>query len=139
MRKPPKFLVWTLLALSAYTGYTQELSPSDIRRCESQAREVQIVRDRWGIPHIYGKTDASVVFGLMYAECEEDFSRIEKNYLEVMGREAEAYGASYLHNDLMMRLIYDSAAAVADYHNSPAWMRKLLDAFADGINYYLYK
>ncbi len=112
---------------------------NDLARWEGEARSVTITRDKWGIPHIYGKTDANVVFGLMYAECQEDFPRVEKNYLEVLGRQAEAYGESFLYNDVMMRLIYDSAAAAADYQNSPAWMHKLLDAFADGINYYLYK
>jgi acyl-homoserine lactone acylase PvdQ len=139
MRRPFIFFIWTLLVFSAHAGHTQSLSPAAIRRCEAQARQVQIIRDKWGIPHIYGKRDASVVFGLMYAECEEDFSRMEKNYLEVMGRQAEAYGESYLHNDLLMRLIYDSAQAVKDYERSPAWMHRLLDAFADGVNYYLYR
>ncbi len=139
MRKPPIALLWTLLVLAVRPGYAQSFSAGELKRYENEARQVQIIRDKWGIPHIYGKTDASVVFGLMYAECEEDFSRVEKNYLEVMGRQAEAYGESYLHNDLMMRLIYDSAQAVKDYESSPAWMHKLLDAFADGVNYYLYK
>ncbi|HEV2353170.1 MAG TPA: penicillin acylase family protein, partial [Puia sp.] len=120
-------------------GFCQVLSKEDRRRCEAEAKEVKIVRDKWGIPHIYGKTDADVVFGLLYAECQEDFPRVEKNYLEQLGRQAEAFGESYLYTDIMMRLIYDSAAAVADYNNCPAWMHKLLDAFADGVNYYLYK
>ena len=137
MRRPPMFFIWTLLL--AFSGYAQNFSSADLKRCESEVHQVQIIRDKWGIPHIYGKTDASVVFGLMYTECEEDFSRVEKNYLEVMGRQAEAYGESYLHNDVMMRLIYDSAQAVKDYESSPPWMHKLLDAFADGVNYYLYK
>jgi acyl-homoserine-lactone acylase len=124
------FCVATLQALGQAT---------DLARWETEAKNVTIIRDKWGIPHIYGKTDANAVFGLMYAECQEDFPRVEKNYLEVLGRQAEAYGESYLYNDVMMRLIYDSAAAVADYQKSPDWMHKLLDAFADGVNYYLYK
>ncbi len=78
-------------------------------------------------------------FGLLYTECQTDFPRVEKNYLEMLGRQAEVYGESYLYTDVMMRLIYDSAQAVADYNRSPAWLHQLLDAFADGINYYLYK
>jgi acyl-homoserine-lactone acylase len=112
---------------------------SDAARWELEARNVTIIRDKWGIPHIYGKTDAEAVFGLMYAECQEDFPRVEKNYLEVLGRQAEAYGENYLYNDIMMRLIYDSAQAVADYQKCPEWMHKLLDAFADGVNFYLFK
>src|SRR5580658_3099495 len=112
---------------------------TDVSRWEAEARNVTIIRDKWGIPHIYGKTDANAVFGLMYAECQEDFPRVEKNYLEMLGRQAEAYGESYLYTDVMMRLIYDSAQAMADYQKSPDWMHKLLDAFADGVNYYLFK
>ncbi len=120
-------------------GYCQIFSLQERLRYEAESMEVTIIRDKWGIPHIYGKTDAAVVFGLMYAECQEDFSRVEKNYLEVLGRQAEAYGEGYLYNDVMMRLIYDSVQAEADYTKSPDWMHKLLDAFADGVNYYLYK
>src|ERR1700754_193723 len=117
----------------------QTFSVQEQRRCEAQAKAVTIIRDKWGIPHIYGKTDADVVFGLMYTECQTDFGRVEKNYLEMLGRQAEAYGENYLYTDVMMRLIYDSAQAVSDYEKSPVWMHKLLDAFADGVNYYLYK
>src|SRR5271170_3500613 len=121
------------------SGFCQGFSDQERQRYGAEARDVNIIRDNWGIPHIYGKTDAATVFGLMYAECQDDFSRVEKNYLEMLGRQAEAYGESYLYNDVMMRLIYDSAQAVADYQKSPDWMHKLLDAFADGVNFYLYK
>jgi acyl-homoserine lactone acylase PvdQ len=148
MRKPPigmvrifivRTFIWTLVLLTCRVGHTQTYTGDEIGRYESRAREVQIIRDKWGVPHIYGNTDAACVFGLLYAECEEDFSRVEKNYLEMLGRQAEAYGESYLATDIMMRLIYDSAQAMEDYRKSPLWMHKLLDAFADGINFYLYK
>ena len=134
-------LLMTLVAgfVLPVLSQAQTFSVQEQRRCEAEAKAVTIIRDKWGIPHIYGKTDADVVFGLMYAECQTDFSRVEKNYLEMLGRQAEAYGESYLYTDVMMRLIYDSAQAVADYERSPEWMHKLLDAFADGVNFYLYK
>jgi acyl-homoserine-lactone acylase len=135
---PLGLLIFCGLQIPCFS-FAQSFSATELRRYEGEARQVNIVRDKWGIPHIYGKTDATAVFGLMYAECQNDFSRVEKNYLEMLGRQAEAYGESYLYNDVMMRLIYDSAQAVADYQKSPAWMHKLLDAFADGVNYYLYK
>ena len=109
------------------------------KRYKELAQRVTIIRDYWGIPHIYGKTDADVVFGLMYAQCEESFERVEKNYLEVLGRMGEVDGEAYLYQDLQMKIIYDTTAAIADYHKAPAWLKKLLHAFADGINYYLYK
>src|SRR5215831_1400399 len=116
--------------------FSQTFTSQEINRYKDEAQRVTIVRDKWGIPHIYGKTDADAVFGLMYAECQEDFSRVEKNYLEMLGRQAEAFGESYLYTDVMMRLIYDSVQARADYAQSPVWMHRLLDAFADGVNYY---
>ena len=106
---------------------------------EDLAKRVTIIRDSWGIPHIYGKTDADAVFGLMYAQCEESFERVERNYLKVLGRMAELNGEAYLYQDLQMKIIYDTTAAIADYHKAPAWLKKLLHAFADGVNYYLLK
>jgi len=140
MRQPLFGLLIALpILIMPAASFAQSLSPQELQRCEATAARVSIIRDTWGIPHIYGKSDADAVFGLLYAECEQDFSRVEKNYLEMLGRQAEVYGEDYLFTDVMMRLIYDSAAAVTDYRKSPPWMHKLLDAFADGVNYYLYK
>ncbi|SJZ63794.1 penicillin acylase family protein [Sediminibacterium ginsengisoli] len=119
--------------------FSQRFSAQEISRWESRAKNVNIIRDTWGIPHIYGKKDADAVFGLLYAQCEENFERVERNYLEVLGRQAEADGESRIFGDLQMRLIEDSADAIKDYHAAAPWFRELLDAFADGINYYLYK
>lgn len=119
--------------------FSQSFSKQEIARWQSQAQHVSIIRDNWGIPHVYGKTDADAVFGLLYAQCEDDFKRVEMNYVEKLGRMAEVKGESELYNDLLIRLIIDSADAVKDYNNSPAWLKKLCDAFADGINFYLYK
>lgn len=128
-----------LLLLLPFTALAQRFRPDEIARYQDHAQHVTIIRDSWGIPHIYGKTDADAIFGLMYAQCEENFPRVERNYLEIMGRLSEIEGKQQLYQDLQMRLIYDSAAAKKDYTASPAWFRKLLDAFADGVNFYLYK
>ena len=119
--------------------FAQASSKEEVSRWENQAKNVNIIRDNWGIPHIYGKTDADAVFGLLYAQCEDDFKRVEMNYIEKLGRLAEVKGEEQLYNDLLIRLVLDSASAVADYNKSPSWLKKLMDAFADGINYYLYK
>jgi len=110
----------------------------EIKEWKEQASRVTIIRDNWGIPHVYGKTDADAVFGLMYAQCEESFERVERNYLQILGRISETEGSSYLYQDLQMKILYDTIAAKADYEKAPAWLQKLLLAFADGINYYLY-
>lgn len=130
--------VLILLLLLPTQLLAQNFSPAEISRWQQQAKRVTIIRDNWGIPHIYGKSDADAVFGLLYAQCEDDFKRVEMNYIEKLGRLAEVEGESSLYDDLLIRMIIDSAEAVADYKKSPAWFKKLLDAFADGINYYLY-
>ncbi len=117
---------------------TAEFSSQYIAQLKLRAKAVTIIRDNWGIPHIYGKTDADVVFGLMYAQCEDDFKRVEMNYIEKLGRTAEIRGESELYNDLLIRMLIDSADAINDYRKSPEWLKKLLQAHADGINYYLY-
>ena len=114
-------------------------SKEDVARWEAHAKRVTIIQDDWGIPHIFGKTDADAVFGLMYMQCEQNFERVEENNLEMLGRLSEKYGRSRLYEDLQMRLIYDSAAAINDYRKSPEWLKKLMDAAADGVNYFLYK
>jgi|ADGO01.1.fsa_nt_gi Protein related to penicillin acylase len=118
--------------------FAQSFSYKEIERWKQTAKRVTIIRDNFGVPHIYGKSDADAVFGLMYAQCEDDFKRVEMNYIEKLGRLSEIKGESAIYDDLMMRMLIDSVDAIADYYNSPAWLRKLLDAFADGINYYLY-
>lgn len=111
---------------------------ADIARWESTAKKVNIVRDKWGIPHIFGKTDADCVFGLLYAQCEDDFQRVEMNYITMLGRTSEVKGEEHIYEDLLVKMVIDSAASVEDYNRSPEWMKKLLNAFADGVNYFLY-
>jgi acyl-homoserine-lactone acylase len=126
-----------VLILSVQQSFAQTVTPATIRTWEQQARRVTIIRDNWGIPHVYGKTDADAVFGLIYAQCEDDFPRVELNYIEKLGRLSEIRGERYLYEDLYTRMILDSAEAVADYKKSPIWLQKLLNAWADGINYFL--
>ena len=117
----------------------QPFSAAEIKRWQTQAQNVTIIRDNYGVPHIYGKTDADAVFGLLFAQCEDDFKRVELNYIEKLGRMAEVKGEAELYNDLLIKMIIDSADAVKDYNKAPVWLQKLCAAFADGINYYLYK
>lgn len=117
----------------------QPFSKQEISRWEKQAQQVTIIRDNYGVPHIYGKTDADAVFGLMYAQCEDDFKRVEMNYIDKLGRLSEIKGEGELAWDLLNRILFDSAEAVNDYNKAPQWMQKLCNAFADGVNYYLYK
>lgn len=105
----------------------------------ARAKTVTITRDNWGIAHIHGHTDADAVFGMIYAQCEDDFHRVERNYLTSLGRTAEADGESAIWTDLRQRLFIDPDELKKDYAASPEWLRKLMDAWAEGINFYLAK
>jgi acyl-homoserine-lactone acylase len=111
----------------------------DMARWEQEAKNVTIIRDDWGIAHIYGKTDADAVFGMEYAQAEDDFNRVETNYINAMGRLAEAEGESRIYQDLRMKLFIDPAELKTQYAASPAWLQALMNSFADGLNYYLFK
>jgi acyl-homoserine lactone acylase PvdQ len=111
----------------------------EIVRWEQEARSVTIIRDDWGIAHVYGKTDADTVFGAVYAQAEDDFNRVETNYINAMGRLAEAEGDSRIYQDLRMKLFVKPDSLKKQYAASPAWLQKLMNAFADGLNYYLLK
>ncbi len=125
--------------LFSYQLLAQKFNATEIAHCQQQANRVKIIRDTWGVPHIYGKSDADAVFGLLYAQCEDDFRRVEMNYIEKLGRTAELKGENALYNDLQIRLLIDSTEAIADYNKAAPWLKKLLNAYADGINFYLYK
>jgi len=104
---------------------------------KKRAETITIVRDDWGVAHIYGQTDADVVFGLMYAQAEDDFNRVETNFINSQGRLAEAEGEKEIWRDLRMKLFIDPADLKAKYNESPAWLKALMDSWAGGLNFYL--
>jgi acyl-homoserine-lactone acylase len=137
-------LVLTIIAASFGAQATadkagrQAPAQREVAAWAKEAQDVTIVRDDWGIPHVYGKTDADAVFGVMYAQAEDDFNRVETNYLNSMGRLAEAEGEAEVYRDLRMKLFIDPADMKAQYEKAPAWLKALMNAYADGLNYYLY-
>ncbi len=131
----------TLLLLSTVIALqvpAQRLNEAELIRWKRESRAVTIVRDDWGIAHVYGKTDADAVFGMIYAQAEDDFDRVETNYLNSIGRLAEAEGESAVWQDLRMKLFIDPDSMRVRYAASPAWLKRLMNAWADGLNYYLY-
>jgi acyl-homoserine-lactone acylase len=104
----------------------------------TRAQRVTIVRDDWGIPHVSAKTDADAVFGVMYAQAEDDFNRVETNLINAMGRLAEAEGETEIFRDLRMKLFIDPANLKSLYASSPESLKALMVAWADGLNYYLW-
>jgi acyl-homoserine lactone acylase PvdQ len=131
-----KLFILSLLVLASCTNNT-ELTEQE--RWEQHAKNTEIIRDDFGVPHIYGKTDADAVFGLLYAQAEDDFNRVERNYIWAIGRLAEVEGEKSLYSDLRARLYMTEKEAKENFENSPAWLQKLCIAFADGLNYYLAK
>src|SRR6202795_3573675 len=124
-----KIIFFLILPLSLFA---QNFSNEEISRWEKQSQQVNIIRDNWGIPHVYGKTDADAVFGLMYAQAEDDFKRVELNYIDAMGRRAEVEGESQIFRDLRMKLFINPEQLKEQYAASPAWLKKLMVAYADG-------
>lgn len=127
-----------LAAPASAPAATQAPGASELARWKKTAERVTILRDKWGIPHVFGKTDADAVFGLLYAQAEDDFNRVELNYINAMGRLAEVEGEKEIWRDLRMKMYITPADMQAKYAASPAWLKGLMDAFADGLNYYLH-
>jgi acyl-homoserine-lactone acylase len=139
--RPGFALILTIIVVitgvrSSFASGTQD---ADIARWKQEAANVTIIRDDWGIAHVYGKTDADAVFGAEYAQAEDDFNRVETNYINAMGRLAEAEDEAKVYQDLRMKLFIEPDVLKKQYDKSPEWLQKLMNAFADGLNYYLYK
>ena len=126
------------VGLAACTAAQGTPNP-DIARWEQTAKNVTITRDDWGIAHVHGKTDADAVFGLVYAQAEDDFNRVETNFINSMGRLAESEGEKEIYRDLRMKLFIDPDSIKAQYASSPEWLKSLMNAWADGLNFYLAK
>ncbi len=110
---------------------------NEITRWQQASVNTSITRDNWGIAHIHGKSDADTVFGMAYAQAEDDFNRVETNYLTALGRLAEASGESAIDQDLRMRLFINPTDLKKQFQQSPAWLKKLMVAWADGLNCFL--
>src|SRR5438067_9749185 len=132
-------LQFVVLLMAGTASASAQAAPTDVARWKREAQNVTIVRDDWGIAHVFGKTDADTVFGAMYAQAEDDFNRVETNYINAIGRLAEAEGESKIYQDLRMKLFIDPDAMKSQYTSSPEWLKSLMGAFADGLNYYLFK
>ena len=134
-----KVVLLLAIAILSACSSTSSIPNPDAARWEQQAKNVTITRDDWGIAHIHGKTDADAVFGLVFAQAEDDFNRVEMNFINSQGRLAETAGDSVIYRDLRMKLFIDPDSLKAMYAASPAFMKPLMDAWADGLNFYLYK
>ena len=126
-----------ILAAAGVSWLPQTPANQDAAAWEAHVQNVTIIRDDWGIAHVYGKTDADAVFGAMYAQAEDDFNRVETKYLDAIGLRAEADGETEVYRDLRVRLFVDPDDMKAQYQKAPQWLKALMNAYADGLNYYL--
>jgi acyl-homoserine lactone acylase PvdQ len=126
-----------LVACSPQSPDPETSVDPETARLAGRASNITIIRDDFGVPHVYGQTDADAVFGMLYAQAEDDFPRIEQNYIWATGRLAEVEGEEALYSDLRARLYMTVDEAKAAYESAPQWLKDLCDAYADGLNWYL--
>src|SRR5215204_2385153 len=126
-----------LLVALVLTPLAPQRGSAELDGWTRQAQNVTIVRDDWGIAHVYGKSDADAVFGMIYAQAEDDFNRVETNFINSQGRLAEAEGESAIWRDLRMKIFIKPAEMQKHYAASPEWLQTLMSAWADGLNFYL--
>jgi len=129
-------ILFLSLLISAMVN-AQSFSIAEKALWKKQASTIKIIRDNWGVPHVYTNTDADAVFGMMYVQCEEYFSKVEDVIISRMGRESEVQGKSAIYKDLWSRLYIDTNQAKALYFKCDPYLRKLCDAYAAGINYFI--
>src|SRR5262245_19492881 len=120
MRRP---ILLVVLAATLVSCRLHSTAQTNIAAWERQAAQGTISRDNWRVPHVYGKTDPDAVFGVIYAQAEDDLNRVETNYLNSIGRLAEAEGEGEIYRDLRMKLFIDSADMKAKYEASPPWLK----------------
>jgi len=132
------FVAASPAAGAAPAATAEQASQAELARWQGLAQRVTIMRDKWGIPHVFGKSDADAVFGMIYAQAEDDFNRVELNYINSMGRLAEVEGEQEIWRDLRMKLYIQPADMQAKFAASPAWLQQLMVAWADGLNFYLH-
>ncbi len=117
----------------------QALDDAELARIEKTAGAVTIYRDKFGVPHIYGPTDASVVFGFNYARAEDEFQRMQLNALIGLGRASELMGQVGFLSDRAMRLFEVPQLAQQEYEKCSASFKTILQAYADALNFYVAK
>lgn len=142
-RQHRAWLLFTVLALATVTlcGCAQRfespvLQPEN-RRLDALAERVTIYRDEYGVPHVVGQTDASVVFGATFARAEDEFHYMESAIIKLLGRASAVQGADWLSWDIFVRKLELTRHSRLEYAQAPANIRALCDAYADALNYFL--
>ncbi len=130
-------LLGTAALLSTLAILQAHAAGGDDARLKAIASKIQVTRDTYGIAHVKGPADADAVFGMVYAQAEDDFNRVETNYATNLGITAQYDGEKAIWSDLRQRLYTDPDVLKADYAKSPDYLKKIMTGWADGLNYYL--
>ena len=134
-----KITLW-LLALIVLVGIAglvwDPLTATTSLPPPAKTYDARIVRDEWGVPHIFGKTDADTAYGLAYAHAEDDFSTLEQVVAMTRGRAGAIMGSDGAKIDYVAHLLGARETAVREYPKMPADVRAMLDAYATGLNLY---
>jgi len=134
-----RLVLFILLGLTATAAAQSRPSRAEVSRWERQARNVTIYRDTYGVPHVHGRTDADAMFGMAYARAEDRFQETEPAYIQALGRLAEVQGEDGVGWDLMVRAFEVERLSREEYAASTPQIKGLVDGWADGTNYFLFK
>jgi penicillin amidase/acyl-homoserine-lactone acylase len=127
-----------LVVLVVLTPGPRPLQPRAVDMSPTQTHDVRILRDTWGVPHVLGRTDADVAYGLAYAHAEDDADTIQGVLLAARGRLATVLGTEGAPNDYMVALLRVRETVDARYATDLGPdVRALVEAYAAGLNRYL--
>jgi penicillin amidase/acyl-homoserine-lactone acylase len=133
---PILFGTAAFLIVSDRMGQPAPPDPASLIAKAGQYR-VRIERDNFGVPHVIGPRDADVAFGMAFAHSEDDFTTIQQVALAVRGQLAATEGPQAAVTDYLVRLFRVWETVNAKYESDlPPDLRRVLEAYADGVNYY---
>ncbi|MBL0949357.1 MAG: penicillin acylase family protein, partial [Pseudomonas sp.] len=125
-------VVVTAIALAVWEPLVAESGQAPA----SRQYDVEIVRDDFGVPHIFGRTDADVAYGVAYAHSEDDFATIQEVAAMTRARTGALTGQDGAKVDFAAHLLDIRGTVDRKYDTLPADIRALLDAYAAGLNHY---
>lgn len=125
-------LALIFIALATWEPFSARPSPAPA----GGPYRAEIVRDEWGVPHIHGKRDTDVAFGIAMAHAEDDFSTLQDVIAMTRGRYGAVIGKDGAAVDFAFHLIDARGTSEREYGKLPADIRALLDAYATGLNTY---
>lgn len=138
MKRWQKWLLIFLLVIGLAAAYLFIPIPINLSayRGLGEQYDVRILRDTWGIPHIFGVTDADAAFGLAYAHAEDDFATLQLTLLAARGQLATVFGQDGAPNDYMVQLLRIERQVEAGYDTLSPETQQILQAYADGLTFY---